>query len=205
MFRNTSTGPLLTLLKPVARVPESVSLPRRALLLSFYKKFFKLRYLIGEEEYSRWNYETLIRRRFRHMDFGVRRKAVLGLGTLSEEELASRLTNSYAFVFNSTCNVSDNPAPVYFYDELVAATPRMETQIVSTILTMDRQIPDHIKYDHSYKWVSEAREFHEKLDPAQLTKRSYNSHLSTGKATDLGFLEYEETVMALNETYGMVL
>lgn len=197
VLRYTSTGPLLTLTKPLSVFPE-----RTALRLHYYKKFYRLRNLVADNSYDQNRYCELLRRRFRS-DFGLRRTVILGLGPLSEDNLQTRLANTYAFVFNATCNVTDAQLPVLYYEDL--PKPRMETQILKTVLEIDKQTPSRIRYDRSYSWVHDTQSFYKELLETELTKKAIKNLGGAGKAEDLGFLDYEKTIMSLNETVGLCL
>lgn len=210
VVRNTSIGPLLTLKKPKSSLPNPKylqSLPSRAMYLAAYRRMFRLRHLVGSTDRDLHTFENLLRRRFTRIDFDIRRSQVLGLDQrLTKDEMALRLANSIAFIFNSTCNRSDTIPPVDFYEDVQAATvPRIETSVISTILLMDHQAPPGIKYDFAYKWVDETKAFYHDLQAESIGKKEINRLYNTGVAGHMGFLQYEESVMALNESYSLCL
>lgn len=120
--------------------------------------------------------------------------------------MAARLANTVAFVFNSTCNAQDDRGPVNFYADFIRETqPRLELSVLSTILLMDQQAPNSLKYDYRYKWVDEVLDFYAEVSQSDLPRKDINRLHNTGKASLLGFLHYEQCVMGLNESMQLCL
>lgn len=199
----TSTGPRLTLTRAVT-LPTTAhfqSLPQHSMYTAAYRHLFRLRHLTGRNKGIRNTYCALLRRKFTFIDFNVRRNKVLGLPPLTHSDMAVRLTNTVAFVFNSTCHVLDERGPVNFYDDFVRETkPRLELLVLSTILAMDHQAPNTVKYDYSYKWIDDMVRFYSEAGQPELSRKDANRLHNTGKASLLGFLQYEQCVMGLNES-----
>lgn len=173
---------------------------------STYRQLFRLRHLIGRSKSGRDTYCALLRRKFTRVDFNDRRNKVLGLPPLVRSEMAIRLANTVAFVFNSTCHVQDDRGPVNFYADFVRETqPRLELSVVSTILAMDQQAPHSVKYDYKYKWVDDIAGFYTEVSLPDLLRKDINRLHATGKAPLLGFLQFEQCVMGLNESMQLCL
>lgn len=210
VFQNTSIGPLLTLHNAATSIPSVQylkSLPGPSMYLAAYRRMFRLRRLVGRTETAVSNYQNVLRRRFTKIDFNVRRSKVLGIDLpLSQDEMAQRLANTIAFIFNSTCNISDTIPEVHFFQDLKKASEtNMETSVVATILLMEHQKPPAVKYDFSYKWVDDTRQFYQLLEKNKGSKKEINRLYNTGKASYMGFLQYEMSVMGLNQTHNLLL
>ncbi|GEQ67865.1 hypothetical protein JCM33374_g1531 [Metschnikowia sp. JCM 33374] len=162
----TSIGPRLAVAKPLTPHVSSeylMKLPPHQRLTCVYKRLYKLRFLMGDLQSYQNDYCNLLRRRFNHHDFNLRRNMMLGMNEqLSEESFANRLANTYAFVFNATCE-PDAPIPkVNFYEDLKEALEtRPETNVLQTMIRMERETPSIIKYDRKYSWVDGVIKFYE--------------------------------------------
>lgn len=210
VFKNTSIGPLLTLHNAATSLPLTLhlqSLAPQAMYLAAYRRMYRLRHFVNRSESSIANYRNVLRRRFTKTNFNIRRSKVLGIDQpLTHDEMAGRLANTIAFIFNSTCNISDTVPDVQFYEDLKSASKiRIETSVVATILLMENEKPPALKYDYSYKWVDETRRFYGELEKHSTSKKELNRLYNTGKANFAGFLQHETTVMGLNETQGLLL
>lgn len=209
-FQIGSVGPLLTVKHRISHVPpleHLAKLCQRSLLLTTYKHFFRLRHLVLDEHYQQEEYLRLLRRRYVRGDFNLRRKKVLGIEkALSNAELARRLSHTYTFVFNATCNVKDEPLPVQTYEDAKKANePLLETQILSTIVKMELQTPNHIKFDLEYRWLDRARERETELALGNIDKKRAKDLNRSREVVDIGFADYERAVMALNESLDLCL
>lgn len=181
----------------------------RSQVMSLYKRFFRLRNMVSSKIYHRDTYQRILRRRFTRDDFQVRRKVVLGVEQpLTSTEYGHRILNTLAFVFNSTVepggetsNTPCNP-PLYFKD--LKRPQRLEKSIFQTIIRMDQQKPDSLKYDRHYDWFREVEEAYRNI-PAQACTKVYRSHFSNIDPCHIGFRDYELTVMLLNEQLGLCL
>lgn len=203
VYQNTSIGPLLTLTKSKTTLRDAnyyLLLTQRSMYLAAYRQLFRLRHLVGSDR-NLSTYQNVIRRKFQKVDFQMRRSQVLRIEeSLTNEQMAHRLANTIAFVFNSTCNKTDDSPPVQYYEDVKKASePRTETSVILTILLMDHQAPHEIKYDFSYKWVGDTKAFYRNLHESKLNRKEMNRLFNTGRASHLGFLHYEESLMALNE------
>lgn len=210
VFQNTSIGPLLTLRNAATSIPSAQylrSLPGPSMYLAAYRRMFRLRRLVGRSDATVSNYQNVLRRRITKIDFNVRRSKVLGIDLpISQDEMAHRLANTIAFIFNSTCNKADTIPEVQFFQDLKRASEtNMETSVVATILQTEHQKPHAIKYDFSYKWVDETRQFYQQLEQNNGSKKEINRLYNTGKASYMGFLQYEMSVMGLNQTHNLLL
>lgn len=210
VFQNTSIGPLLTLHNAATSIPSVSYLKSFAgpsMHLAAYRRMFRLRHLVGRSETTISNYQNVLRRRFTKIDFNTRRSKVLGINDpLSHDEMARRLANTIAFIFNSTCNKSDTIPEVQFFQDLKKASEtNIETSILATILLMEHQKPPVLKYDYSYKWVDDTKLFYQELENSKASKKEINRLYNTRKASYIGFLQYEMAAMAINETHHLLL
>lgn len=204
MSLSSTITPRLTLSRAITSLPTLEyfgALGPRAMSLAAYRRLFRLRHLVENHDYT-----TILRRRFTRIDFNIRRQKVLGvLLPLSHQDMTTRLANTVAFIFNSTCHSKDERLPVYFYDDLVRETrPRLEREILSTILNMDRQMPPTLKYDYSYDWVDDVKLFYAEVGSGP-DRRNINRLFKTQQAPYLGFLQYEQCVMLLNESMNLCI
>ncbi|KAK6203249.1 uncharacterized protein RJT21DRAFT_2596 [Scheffersomyces amazonensis] len=190
----------------------------RSKLLASYKQLYRLRNLIDRGmDRNKYGYIQLIRRNFERISFQNRRNIVLSHingGSLpvelTEEEIIQRLINTIAFVFNSTVKKETEftEKDIQYFKDLKKVFPEsMELQIVRTIIRMDKQKPDRIKYDFKYNWLSnyndsmiEARKYYDKYPTARKLPDDLNFDLSY-----IGFRNHELLVMGLNESMKLCL
>lgn len=153
------------------------------------------------------SYQSLLRRRFTKVDFNCRRAKVLNIpDLLSHDEIAVRLANTIAFIFNSTCNRTDTDTQVTSYDTLKqATTPRIETSIIDTILQMEQQTPASIKFDFTFRWIDSTSRFYAELEASKGMKREINRLYNKKIASNIGFYQYEQSVMGLNESLRLMV
>lgn len=201
VLHNTNIGHVLTLYRAATSIPSAKyleSLPPRNMYLAVYRLLYRLRFVARSNTDT---YCTMLRRRIRDFDFSARRAAVLRLSNpLSQAEMAARLSNTIAFVFNATC-AKEPHGDVVTYEDLVAAQdPRIEQSVVNTILTMELQTPLATRFDYDYAWMEKIRRDYEEASDSKKLQR-----LSKNGASQIGFLQYEAAVMALNETERMCL
>lgn len=205
---NTPVGPRILLAKPLTSHITSLylsGLPSKVMWRAAYKRLFKLRYLVD----SKQQYAVVLRRRFEHGNFNLRREIILpsdseDIAPLTQLQAAVRLANTYAFVFNATCNATDEMNEVTDYDLFKEASQqRIETSILNTILRMDKQAPNVVKYDRKYDWVARTRQFYDEFHLRDPKKR-----ISKGDqdlAALMGYLQYEHSIMMLNEKLQLML
>ncbi|KAG2733197.1 hypothetical protein G9P44_004187 [Scheffersomyces stipitis] len=183
-------------------------------LLALYRRFYRLRNMIYTGHSSApIAYHTILRRDFERIDFNVRRNAVLGKEIenhhLSEAELLTRMINTVMFVFNSTVSTrnadEEEPEVLFFQDIKKTVSHTMESSIVSTILRMDSQKPDSIKYDFKYAWIEPFDQFMEGFDEYFEKHPSSKRYGSKYPMNWIGFRQYETTLMRLNESLGLCL
>lgn len=197
----------LILKKPVINILSLETLDQlpndKSRYLKLYKSFYKLRHLIDKEYKHDIRYQTLVKRYFKHQQFNKRRIMILGdVPELTQNELLSRMIKTLAFVFNSTVAMDDETKPIYFFEDL-NEPERVEKSILQTILEMDYQKPNSIKYDFQYIWVKELNDALDKL-PSDPTVKEYRS-IMKDKMDYIGFQQYEKKLMILNENYNLCL
>lgn len=210
-FSNTSIGLCITVQKPITShltKKHLLSLPRTPRLLAVYKRLYKLRFFV-EPKYQ-LNYCKLLRRRFERNDYQLRRETFLGISTpIEEDELAHRLANTYAFVFNASCAKRDEIPVVNFYEDWKEAVePRIETKILRTVLRMYYEARDQQDLQYDYRWVDYTKKFYQEAEQAYQKKKpqtSVNKLHREKKAHYLGFFMAEKSVMSLNESMGLCL
>lgn len=177
-------------------------------LLCIYKEFYKLRNVIDNKKYYQNTYKTLLRRNFTNASFINRRDVVMpDLPPLSEDELIIRLVNTLAFVFNSTVKSSKEAKPILFFQDIKENnTDTLEKAVVFTMLQMDSQKPKEIKYDFKYNWIKQLEEDILKYDNLVAKGSTKSSKIKHTIPLDyIGFKQYEENIMRLNETLGLCL
>lgn len=181
----------------------------RSQVMNLYKRFFRLRNMVDSKIYHRDTYQRIIRRRFTRDDFQVRRKVVLGAEQpLTSTEYGNRILNTLAFVFNSTVEPDDETSstskkPALYFKDL-ERPQRFEKRIFQTIMRMDQQKPDSLKYDRHYSWFREVEEAYKNI-PDQPSTKAYRSYFLNFDPSLIGFRDYELTVMLLNEQLGLCL
>lgn len=191
----------LFLLKPVNTALDLEylhTLPAQKQYLKIYKKFYRLRNLVGHNRHHRNRYLELIRWRFTRDNFNVKRSILIGLPTLSAADILDRVLNTLAFVNNSTVALPENlQESSTVYIQGIGKPQRIETDIVTTILTMQYQKPNSIKYDIHYQWIKNLKHNNDNVnDKTPREKSSFDLQ---------GFYNYEMNLMILNETYHMCL
>lgn len=206
----TNIGPRLILKSPLTShvtAAHLLTLPPKTRLKSVYKRLYKLRFLIGESVPQQIDYCNLLRRRFARQDFNLRRNILLGTDdVLSEFEMTQRLANTYAFVFNATCDTKTHAAEINFYEELQQARkPRPEAALIETMLVMEKEMPREIKYDAKYLWVASVRLFYERAETPEILKREVNLLVNLKQTNWIGYLHYERTLAYVNESLQLCL
>ncbi|ODV78116.1 uncharacterized protein CANTADRAFT_54913 [Suhomyces tanzawaensis NRRL Y-17324] len=184
----------------------------RRQLLMFYKHFYKLRNLVGRGNAISTNkYQNILRRSFRNVSFFTRREILLKGETtseLTEDDMSKRLSNTLVFIFNATVKKTDefDNDEILFYEDIQRTnTDTTESKILSTILEMEYQKPDEIKYDFNYEWIG-------KLNKELLRYDEFMERSKTGKGFKskvpmnyIGFKQYETTLMRFNEYHNLCL
>ncbi|QRG35781.1 hypothetical protein FDK38_000104 [Candidozyma auris] len=203
-------GPLLTVKHRISNIPSLEylqSLPPRSFFTLTYKHFFRLRHLISDRDYHQEQYLRLLKRRFLRGDFNLRRQKVLGIhDDLSHGALVKRIYNTYIFVFNATCNMKDEPETVKTYDDVKRVNkPRLETQILQTILKLEEQAPIHVRLDTEYRWLDEASKREQELVSGMIDKKRAKELNKSREVVDIGYADYERMTMALNESLDLCL
>lgn len=179
---------------------------KKSKFLSLYKKFYKLRNMIDSKPYNKETYQNVIRRKFTMEDFNLKRSMLLeGSDKLSELQLFERMINTLAFVHNSTVYLPSKgkEKPAFFFQDL-KIPQRMEKLIILTLLKMDQQKPNTIKYDRKYEWIPQVNNRLSQLseDP---DAKEYKSIFRDIDANLIGFRDYELNLMRLNECYRLCL
>lgn len=83
----------------------------------------------------------------------------------------------------------------------------MESAILHTILRMNYEMRKQ-SLSHNYQWVPEVQAFFQKfnqLNEKQNPQREINQLHNAGMLQLLGFLQYEKTLMSLNESLKLCL
>lgn len=204
----SNIGPRLMVSKPlVSHITAGylMSLPSHLRVACVYKRLYKLRFMAGDDLVQQNQYQNLIKRKF-SQDFNLRRNKVLGSDEhLLEEMMAERLANTYAFIFNATCDTAGPIPEVKFYDDLkVASKPRSETSVLRTMLMMEKEFPPDIKYDPKYTWIESVKSFYSMANQ-KLLNRDYNKLANLERAHYVGFLQYERAMAQLNESLTLCL
>lgn len=207
---STNIGAQLLVKNPISSHITSeylLSLPRDVRWKAVYGRLYKLRHFIDAK--GRLSYCQLLRSRTKRGDFELRRKLFLDISSpLSEKELVHRLANTYAFVFNATCNPTDTPPVARFYDEWKQISePTKETSVLNTILRMHYEMRLNPKLLCDYKWVDDVREFYNQYESLKEQKKAREfSQLHNLKISQfIGFYQYEKTLMSLNESLNLCL
>lgn len=207
---STNIGVQLLVKKPITSHITSEylsSLPSHLHWRAMYSRLYKLRHFVDPK--GRLSYCRLLRSRTKRGDFELRRQLFLGISTpLTKKELVHRLANTYAFLFNATCNPLDEPPMARFYEEWkINSEPTKETNVLNTILRMHYEMQPTPRLLSDYKWVDDIKEFYTKYESIRELKKSrelsqlYNSKISH----HIGFYQYEKTLMSLNESLDLCL
>lgn len=207
---STSIGPQLIVKNPIC---SHITADYLLLLLpklrakAMYKRLYKLRNFMDQR--TRYSYCHLIRSRTEQDAFELRRRLFLNLADpLSESSWTARLANTYAFVFNATCNRTDEPGSVNSYEDWKkASSSTKEMEILQTILRMHYEMRPVPELMNSYKWVEDIKDFYRRYDLIgdALQKRQINELHGLKKSHYIGFFHYECTLMSLNENLGLCL
>ncbi|OBA19616.1 hypothetical protein METBIDRAFT_13363 [Metschnikowia bicuspidata var. bicuspidata NRRL YB-4993] len=208
-LKYTNIGPRLMVTKPVASPVTAeylMGLSPRQRLTCVYKRMYKLRFMAGDSQSQQEEFKNLLRRKFQKQDFNIRRNKLLGLDEqLLEQSMARRLANTYAFLFNATCEPDRTIPEVNFYHDLEdALKSRHETSVIHTMLRMEYETPSILKYDYAYRWVEGVKDFY-KLADQELLSKDYNKLAGSKIAHFIGFLQYERSVAYLNESLTLCL
>lgn len=180
----------------------------KAQLLYLYKRFYKLRNVIDNgKPQSVEVFKRVLKRKFKHTDYNRTRQVVLNLPPLTEDEIIERLFNSLIFTFNSTVTSQDEFKPIETFDDFNKYdNSKLEKTVITTILRMDQQLPNEIKYDFKYNWYLDLS--HDLLQVEALnnqtdTKSKKKKIKSKYPMNYIGFLQYQQTLMGMNETLQM--
>lgn len=180
----------------------------KAQLLYLYKRFYKLRNVIDNgKPQSVEVFKRVLKRKFKHTDYNRTRQVVLNLPPLTEDEIIERLFNSLIFTFNSTVTSQDEFKPIETFDDINKYdNSKLEKTVITTILRMDQQLPNEIKYDFKYNWYLDLS--HNLLQVEALnnqtdTKSKKKKIKSKYPMNYIGFLQYQQTLMGMNETLQM--
>ncbi|CAX41183.1 conserved hypothetical protein [Candida dubliniensis CD36] len=219
-FRPNAKGIILN--KPVINISttfdEISKLPSfRSKLLAFYKRFYKLRkfecneqlYIIKDIPYytpdiNDQDYAAFVKRQFRSISYNTKREAILNLPALSEQELEQRMMNTLVFVFNHTVTAEtpySNNSSMTEDDVAKTGIDNEETKIVSTILKLDNEMPNDIKYDFKFKWFKEFTNQLDSIDPKVGPTKKQLEYLTE----HYGYRMYYITLMRLNESTKLCL
>lgn len=219
-FRPNAKGIILH--KPIINISttfdEISKLPSfRSKLLAFYKRFYKLRkfecndqlYIIKDIPYytpdiNDQDYVAFVKRQFRSISYNTKREAILNLPALSEQELVQRMMNTLVFVFNHTVTKEN-----LFLDKSIRTKDESaktgidneETKIVSTILKLDNEMPNDIKYDFKFRWFKEFTKQMDSIDPKVGPTKNQLEYLTE----HYGYRMYYITLMRLNESARLCL
>ena len=179
---------------------------KKSKFLSLYKKFYKLRHMIDSKPYNKEIYHKIIRRKFTMEDFNLKRDILLEESDrLSELQLFERMINTLAFVRNSTVYLpSKSKEKLAFFFEDLKIPQRIEKLIMLTLLKMDQQKPNTIKYDRKYEWIPQINNKLSQLSTNPDAKE-YKSIFRGIDANLIGFRDYELNLMRLNECYRLCL
>jgi hypothetical protein len=149
-----------------------------------------------------------VKREFKHIDINTKRSK-FDMAPLDRAEIISRAMNTLVFVFNSTVQINDQLVNATTYDQIpLVNRANKEHKILNSVLVMDYNTPASIKYDFKYHWVDSIDDQLERID-------KYNESMSVGKKPKkprlivpmnvIGFKQYNQTVMNLNESYKLCL
>lgn len=188
-------------------IQKTLTFQRQLLIL--YKNFYKLRTLIDQgNNYNQIHYINILKRRFRYIDYNVKREKILNLPKLSESELIKRIFNSLIFTFNSTVSKLDEfPEIVTFTDIEKYDNRTLEGKVIHTFLTIELRTPNEIKYDFKFNWYNDFTEEIKIVEEfnKQNAKKKKKEKVKKSKypLSYVGYKQYELSVMNLNESYEM--
>lgn len=196
---------------PISSFPSVSSLlelSHKAQLLSLYKKFFRLRNMIDPDTDKRQAYCDLLKRRFTFDNFDRRRALLLGINQPLEHDVwIQRIINTYAFVFNSTVEHEDvqaKQAIIHQLDLPKAYEKRTERSIVLTMLKMESQIPNKVKLDFNYNWLENVDFLLSKIS-TDIPRKQLRKLIDKCDPSNIGYRDYETTLMRLNESCNLCL
>lgn len=177
-------------------------------LLVLYKRFYKLR-LYQADSHCKLNYIKHIKRKIKHEDFNVRRRIFLGQSSaedLSTTDLVKRMVNTLAFVQNASVfnRTNENEARLNGHKNDSKETSGLyvgtiESQILSTILNMEYSMPTNVKLDHKFSWVDKLNDVVLQIETPLKYEKSSLKMEST--LVLIGYRDYHENLMSLNESY----
>lgn len=185
----------------------------RIRMLALYKRFYRLRNFMGDKEWKTDHYCQILRRRFSREDFNTRRaKVLLSAGDTEEvepltvEQITDRIINTLAFVHNSTVHLPtelDHQKPTYFED--LKQPQRIETQVVATIIELDQHLPNRLKNDLTYQWITHTTAYLNGLCVESTLPQKVRDTSHGMPGTNIGYRANEIVVMGLNETMQLCL
>jgi len=176
-------------------------------LLILYKGFYKLRHVVNQGKWTD-TYTVRLKREFKHMDINTKRSK-FGMVPLDRADIITRAMNTLVFVFNSTVQTNDELINATTYDQ-IALVDRANTEhkILKSVLVMEHNTPQSIKYDFNYHWVDSINDQLGRIDAANESnstkKRAKGLKLSVPMNV-IGFKQYNQTIMNLNESYKLCL
>ncbi|ODQ79177.1 hypothetical protein BABINDRAFT_149308 [Babjeviella inositovora NRRL Y-12698] len=171
-----------------------------------YRRLVRLRpYLVGNSHAYRHNYHQYIRHKITHLqEYNTRRRKILGLLALSDNELCERATRTLHFLHNAACDVAPGqPQP-------------WESRIFVTLMEMEYS-KYHIKktilrlpVDRSYNWFDRCEEYVQLLKEASTEPVTKKRLQETKKQADachplIALREYEIGLIRFNESAGLML
>ncbi|CAH2354551.1 putative increased recombination centers protein 19 [[Candida] railenensis] len=181
-------------------------------LLVLYKRFYKLR-LYQADSHSKMNYVKYLKRKIKYEDFNLRRRIFLEqncVEDLSPTDIVRRMVNTLAFVqnasvFNRTyeneARLNGNKNSSKETSGLYAGT--IESQILATILHMEYSMPTSVKVDHKFSWVDKLNMVVSQIEtPLKFEKSSLKMESTL---VLMGYIDYQENLMSLNESYRICL
>lgn len=208
---NGTPSSTLVVKAPISTFPTVASLSElsyKSQLLCLYKKFFRLRNMIDADTDNRQAYCDILKRRFSFDNFNRRRSLLLGINEPVEEDaLIQRMVNTYAFLFNSTTEHEDVQAKqvvIHQQDLQKVYEKRIEKSIVLTMLKMARQMPNEIKLDFNYNWLANVDFLLENIN-SDANKKQQRKLLDKCDPANIGYRDYETSIMRLNESCNLCL
>lgn len=208
---NGTPSTTLVMKVPISTFPTVSGLSElsyRSQLLCLYKKFFRLRNMIDADTDNRQAYCDTLKRRFSFDNFNRRRNLLLGIDQpIEKEALIQRIVNTYAFLFNSTVEHEDvqaKQAVVHQLDLPKVYEKRIEKSIVLTMLKMARQMPNEIKLDFNYSWLANV-DFLLKNINFDANKKQQRKLIDKCDPSNIGYRDYETSIMRLNESCNLCL
>ncbi|CAK7902838.1 increased recombination centers protein 19 [[Candida] anglica] len=178
-------------------------------LLSLYKRFYRLR-VYQTDAHDLKNYSQLLRRKFTTEKFSLKRQIFLPTDeSISPEQLVRRAVNTLEFVQNSVV-FNDTPENQNFIKGTSSKPyePRVESKVLSTILSMEGRTDTTIKCDPNYRWMSELEDkILSKISSTEENeleyKKTFRKHEST--MSYLGYRDYNQNLIRFNECFQLCL